>query len=169
MRSWTGALLCGLIIGVVFGAVNLAFAWFNPLEDDTPFVLLRFYGPMFSLWGLVAYRTVRGGRSFLAGVASGLVCAFGTFWVYSLFNALRVNLLLDQLTARADWQDMVMRFRASDAESLRAFVNADYFRGIPSKLGVAEVLGAVTGVCGSLAGSLRNLDQPSPPVNKSST
>jgi hypothetical protein len=37
----------------------------------------------------------------------------------------RVNLFLAELTARADWQNMMRRFDSSGFDSLRLFVNVD--------------------------------------------
>jgi len=47
-----------------------------------------------------------------------------------------VNLFLNELTGRADWQNMMMRFQVSDIDSLGLFVNLDYLRGAPPELGV---------------------------------
>ena len=53
------ALLLGFIVGLVFGLWNVVLTWLRPLEDDTPAVLLRFYGPMLLTWMLVAFRAAR--------------------------------------------------------------------------------------------------------------
>jgi hypothetical protein len=55
----------GLIVGLIFGGVNLAFTWLDPPEDDSPGALLRFYGPMSCLWALASFR---------AGGAAGGCC-----------------------------------------------------------------------------------------------
>jgi hypothetical protein len=49
---------------------------------------------------------------------------------------------------------MMMRFRASDIESLRLFVNLDYVRGAPFKLGVSCAIGALMGGIGGFLGQL---------------
>jgi len=152
MLDWRKALLIGVMVGVIFGSVNLAFAWLAPLEDDTPLVLLRFYGPMFVTWAFVSYRAARRSGQLRSGIATGLIVAFGTFCVFSVFNAVRVNLFLDELAARSDWQDMMLRFRASGMASLRSFVNADYLKGTPSKLAAAETIGLIMGAIGGVAG-----------------
>ena len=157
-------LVIGGTIGVLFGGVNLVYSWWRPTSDDTPGALLGFYGPMFLLWALVAYRAARRRGRLLSGIAAGCVVAFGTFWTYSLFNAVRVNLFLEQLTARPDWQDMMMRFRASGEASLRSFINDDYLRGTPSKLLATEVIGTMMGTAGSVAGWLSQRTPAPPPV-----
>jgi hypothetical protein len=47
---------------------------------------------------------------------------------------------------------MMVRFRASGSESLRLFVNIDYFKGTPFKIGFFTALGAALGaVAGGIA------------------
>jgi hypothetical protein len=144
----------GLAVGLIFGLVNLLMSWLFPLAEDTPGALLRFYGPMFFVWALASFRAaLRTGR-LLSGITTGLAVAFATFVAFDLLILARVNLFLHELTGRADWQNMMMRFRASDMDSLRAFVNADYLIGAPLKLGVSCAIGAVMGTIGGLLGQL---------------
>ena len=157
MRIWKPsrhALLLGLVVGLVFGFVNVLFTWLYPLTDDTPGALLRFYGPMFFVWALASFRAARRTGRLLSGLTTGLTVAFATFWAYDLLILVRVNVFLNELTGRADWQNMLMRFRASDFDSLRLFVNLDYFTGAPLKLGVSCAIGAAMGTIGGLVGLL---------------
>jgi hypothetical protein len=157
MRNWQPskqALFLGLAVGLVFGFVNLLFTWLYPLADDTPVTLLRFYGPMFFVWALASFRAARRGGRLMSGVTTGLAIAFATFCAYDLLILVRVNLFLNELTERADWQNMMMRFRASDIDSLRLFVNFDYVTGAPLKLGVSCAIGAAMGTIGGFLGQL---------------
>jgi hypothetical protein len=124
------------------------------LSDDSVPALLIFYGPMFLSWAFVAFRSARRSGRLATGVASGVVVAFGTFCVFCVLNLLRVNLFLAELTARADWQRMMQIFRASEFESLRLFVNSEYVKGAPLKIGAASVIGAVIGLVGGTVGRL---------------
>jgi hypothetical protein len=147
----------GFVVGLIFGVVNLLFTWLAPLSDDTIPALLLFYGPMFLIWILVAFRETRATGRFAAGVVAGATVAFGTFCIYVLLNFARVNIFLDQLAGRLDWQSMMQRFRASNTDSLRWFVNLDYLQGTPSKMAVSVAIGAVMGVVGSSLGYLRHV------------
>jgi len=147
-------LLLGIIVGMTFGAMNLLVTWLFPLADDTPNALLLFYGPMFVLWALAAFRATRRSGRFLSGVTTGMLVAFATFVVFDLMVILRVNLFLSEITGRADWRNMMWRFQASGFDSLRAFVNVDYIKGAPLKIGVASAIGACMGVVGGIIGSL---------------
>jgi hypothetical protein len=149
-------LLLGCVFGLVFGIVDLLFTWVEPLSDDSIPALLRFYGPMFFAWAFVAFRAVRRRGRLSTGVTTGVVVAIGTFCVFYVLNLVRVNLFLVELTGRADWQNMMQRFRASEFDNLRSFVNVDYLKGAPFKIGVASVIGAVMGLVGGTIGRLRS-------------
>ena len=153
-------LLLGFVLGLVFGVVDLLFTWVAPLSDDSIPALLRFYGPMFLSWAFVSFRTARRSGRLSRGVATGIVVAFGTFCVFYVFNLLRVNLFLAELTGRTDWQSMMQRFQASGFDSLRVFVNIDYLKGAPFKIGVASVVGAVMGLVGGIVGRLKAAHLP---------
>ena len=157
---WARPLLPGVVLGLVFGVVDLLFTWVAPLSDDSIPALLGFYGPMFFSWAFVSFRSVRRSGRLSKGVTTGFVVAFGTFCVFYVLNLLRVNLFFAELTGRADWQYMIQRFRASESDSLRVFVNMEYLKGAPFKIGVASVLGAVMGLVGGTIGRLKSARFP---------
>jgi hypothetical protein len=158
MLNWRGhnPLLLGLLVGLTFGSVNLLVTWLDPLADDTPGALLLFYGPMFFVWAAASFRDAQRSGQVLAGLRTGAIVALATFIAYDLLIFLRVNLFLDELTGRADWQDMMNRFRASGFDSLRLFVNVDYTEGIPLKLFVSCAIGVMMGAVGGILGRLRH-------------
>ena len=149
-------LLLGLMVGLAFGAVNLLVTWMYPVADDTPAALLMFYGPMFLLWALAAFRATRRSGRFLSGVTTGMLVAFATFCMFDLLVILRVNLFLSELTGRADWQNMMRRFQASGFDSLRLFINLDYLKGAPLKIATASAIGTIMGAVGGFVGRLPN-------------
>jgi hypothetical protein len=146
--------LLGLAVGLIFGSVNLVMTWLNPLAEDTPAALLQFYGPMWTVWALASFGASRRTGRLWSGIISGLTVAFATFVTYDLLILVRVNLFLQELTERADWQNMMMRYLAGDIDSLRLFVNVDYLTGAPLKLGVSCAIGAVMGSMGGFLGQL---------------
>ena len=147
-----GPLRFGFLVGLLFGSWNLLYSWLFPLADDSPGALLAFYGPMFLTWAGAAFVAMRRTGRLSAALATGAVVAFATFCVYNLLIVLRVNLFLDDLTDRADWQNLMARFEASGYKSLRTFVNVENIKGAPLKFGVASIIGAVMGLIGGALG-----------------
>jgi len=147
-------IVLGLLLGAGFGLWNLIVTWLAPLAEDSPIALLMFYGPMFAIWGLVGFRASRQTRRFLDAVKGGATVAFVTFVVFDITVIVRVNLFLDTLSRRSDWQNLMVRFQASGSESLRAYANYIYVTGSPFKILVASIIGAVAGLVGGFFGSL---------------
>jgi hypothetical protein len=107
-----------------------------------------------------------GGRRFPRGTAHRAAAVRRNCWdergpchfsIYSLLVLLRVELFLDDLTGRADWQQMVVRFRESGFENLRTFITLDYIKGLPFKIGVASLVGGLFGAIGGGLGRSRRL------------
>ena len=147
-------ILLGLTSGVGFGVWNLVGTWMNPLSDDSPVALLEFYGPMFTIWACASFVAARRSSRIWEGVKIGTTVAFVTFLVFDLAVIVRVNLFLEALQQRADWQDIMARFQASGSKSLRAFVTYSYLAGAPFKILVASLIGAIMGFVGGFFGSL---------------
>jgi hypothetical protein len=167
-QPYKGLVVAGCITGLLFGAADLCLAWLDPLADDAPGALLLFYGPMFAVWAFASFVVVKRSARFTTAVMAGLTIAFATAFVFVAVNLLRVNVFFDQLVGRIDWQNMMLRFRASGLESLRLFVNLDYLRGAPFKIAVATAIGALMG---GLAGGLlwlsrRTIDAPRDPLHR---
>jgi len=142
-----GLVLAGTILGAVFGTVDMVLTWFDPVQDDSPGALLLFYGPMFMSWAVAACITAGRAGRVSSGVLGGMGIAFATSVIFVAFNLVRVNLFLGELVDRADWQNVMVRFRAS-GETLRLFANLDYIRGAPFKIAVGVAIGAVMGGAG---------------------
>ena len=147
--SVADGVILGAVLGVIFSAWNLVTAWLNPLADDTPTALLTFYGPMFLAWGVAGFATARRSGRVTEAAKVGAIVAFVTFVVFDVGNLVRVNLFLDEMPLRADW-NLMARFQASGSDSLRVFVNQANVKGAPLKTGVASIIGANTGLVGEL-------------------
>lgn len=147
-------LALGLLLGAGFGLWNLIATRLNPLAEDDLFPLLVFYGPMFTIWGFTGFVASRRTGRLLDAVKVGATVAFVTFVVYDFAVIVRVNLFLDTLSQRSDWQNLMERFQASGFESLRAYANYNYLTGAPFKILVASIIGAGTGLVGGFFGSL---------------
>lgn len=146
----------GVLLGIGFGIWNLLSALIAPLAEDTIPALLTFYGPMFAAWGLTGFIAARTRGRIVDGIQAAAVVAFVTFVVFDAMVVLRVNLFLNSLTDRLDWQNLMIRFHTSGYESLRTFINVEYVTGAPFKILVAAAIGAGTGGIGGLLGATRD-------------
>jgi hypothetical protein len=140
----------GLLLGTGFGLWNLIATWVNPLADDDLIPLLAFYGPMFAIWGIAGFAAARETGRLLDAVKTGATVASVSFAVYTLAAVLRVNLFLNTMTARPDWQNLMRRFEASGFRTLRGYVNYEYATGAPFKIFVASMIGVVVATVGGL-------------------
>ena len=147
-------LALGLLLGAGFGLWNLIATGLDPLAEDSPVALLLFYGPMFTIWGLAGFGASRRTGRLWDAVKVGATVAFVTFVVYTFAVIVRVNLFLDAMSRRPDWQNLMVRFQASGFESLRAYANYECVTGAPFKILVASMIGAGTGLVGGLFGGL---------------
>jgi hypothetical protein len=146
----------GVLVGLLFGLWNMFQTWVDPLAEDTLLALLNFYGPMFAIWGFAGYRAARHHGRTWDGIVAAATLALVSFTVLSMMNLVRVNLFLDDIAGRLDWQNMMARFQTSGFDNLRAFVNYDYLSGAWFKVLVASVIGGMTGLVGGLVGRLRS-------------
>jgi hypothetical protein len=141
----------GLTLGVGFGVWNLLVTFLDPLADDTPVALLIFYGPMFTAWGVASFAATRRTGSIFEAVRTGAIVGLVTVLVFSFANLARVNLFLDSIQHRLDWQNMMVRFHDSGFDSLRTFVNYDFVTGFWSKVLVGALIGATVGLLAGAA------------------
>jgi hypothetical protein len=148
VHSEPRTLLTGLGLGAVFGTWNVIAARLSPLADDSAAALLMFYGPMFIAWGLVGFVATRRTTRLSSGVKAGAAVAFVTFVVFTAAVIIRVNLTLDTVGHRPDWQNLVARFRENGSQSPRAYVNYVYLTGAPFKILVASAIGSSVGFVG---------------------
>lgn len=153
-RRWSNPVPLGLILGAGFGLWNLIATLLDPLAEDDLIPLLTFYGPMFAIWGLAAYKASRRTGRLWDAVKVGAVAAFITFAVYTIAVIIRVNVFLDIMSRHPDWQKLMERFQASGFRTLRGFVNFEYAIGAPFKILVASMIGVATGLVGGLLGCL---------------
>ena len=139
---------------MLFGLWNLIASLLDPVAEDTPVALLTFYGSNVRRVGSRGFVATRRTGRVLNGIKAGTTVAFVTFVVFTLAVMGRVNLFLDVMSQRPDWQNLVARFQARiDYESLRTYVNYIYLTGAPFKIMVASVIGALSGLMGGLVGT----------------
>jgi hypothetical protein len=152
--SLVNGLTLGLAIGAVFSVWNLVGTILTPLLEDSPRALAGFYGPMFALWGLAGWLAGRRTGHVVQAVKAGVTVALVTSVVFNVAMLLRVNLFLDVIKYRDDWQNMVANFAGSGFESFRTYANYVYITGAPSKILVGVVIGTLCGFIGGVVATL---------------
>jgi hypothetical protein len=143
----------GLLLGSMLGAWILASTIVSPLADDTPFGVGIMFGLVLlalTVPGFAARR--RGSRSgdvLVVGAVAGAI----TFALFLLFGIVRVNLFLETIRQRSDWQNLVADYARSDFHSLRAYANSVYARQVVVFPVVGGVAGAISSALGGFVAS----------------
>ena len=118
--------------------------------------MLLWLGVLLFIWLLIGFRAARRTQRFRDALIAGVLVGTATMAVFHLAAIVRVNLFLEHIRYRDDWQNLVARFQASDFTSLRAYANYTYISGTPNALALGALAGAVSGALGgAVSGLLR--------------
>ena len=116
------------------------------------------FGVVFLALAVPGFAARRRGGRFVDALEAGAIAGTITFALFLLFGILRVNLFLDIIRNRSDWENLVADYARSDFQSLRGYANFVYAKGIL----VFPVVGVVAGaISGSLGGLLAGVVRPS--------
>lgn len=151
----------GLILGAALGAWILVDTAIDPLADDTPFAVGGMFAGVFLLLGVPAFWVRRRGGRFGDAVRTGAVAGVMTFAQFHWLGILRVNLFLDTIRHRSDWQGLILRFGQSGVESLRVYANYVYLSQVLLIVAMGTGAGAISGLLsGLVADTLAKLAGP---------
>jgi hypothetical protein len=145
-RLWPLAI--GLSAGASLGVLNLVATARQPFADDESGAMLLWAAAIVLVWSAASSAAAWHTRRFADAVAAGIIAGVATLLVFHAASILRVNLFLDLIRHRTDWQNLVARFNASGYGSLRTYANYEYVRMTPLIIAVGAVAGAVSGVLG---------------------
>lgn len=144
----------GFLIGAAAGTLQLLSTALDPLADDSGGVMFVIVATLLLLWMLASLGATTRSQRLRDVVISGIVMGAATMAVVHISSTLRVNLFLDQIQDRADWVNLMARYRASVFHSLRAYANYEYLGSLPALLALGAVAG---GCCGAVGGAIRRL------------
>jgi len=151
----------GVVLGLAFGGWILVDTAIDPLGDDTVAAVGGMFGLLVLLLGVPGFMAGRRGARWVDAVMAGLVAGTVTMTLFNLLGIIRVNLFLDVIRQRSDWEAMIQGFKGSGYESLRAYANAVYFR----QLLVLPVVGALSGaVTATISYALARVGRFTPPT-----
>ncbi len=144
----------GIALGTLLGGWILVSTVIAPLAEDTALGVGLMFGGVFLLLGVPGFLARRRGGDVTDAIKAGATAGAITFVLFLLLGILRVNLFLDTIRYRSDWQNLVSDFRQSGFESLRAYANYVYARQIFIFPVVGTVAGVMSGAIGGLLGGL---------------
>jgi hypothetical protein len=144
----------GLVLGAVLGVWILLSTAIAPLAEDTGVGVGAMFGIVFLALTVPGFAARQRGGRFADALEAGAVAGATAFALVLLLGILRVNLFLDTIRNRTDWQNLVADYAHSDFSSLRAYANYVYAKQIV----VIPVVGVVAGaISGSLGGVLASM------------
>jgi hypothetical protein len=156
MTNLTKPVAYGVVLGTALGAWILVNTALAPLAEDTGFAVAAMFGLVFLALAVPGFAVRRRGGHLVDALEAGATAGAITFALFLLFGILRVNLFLDTIRSRSDWQNLDADYARSDFQSLRAYANFVYAKGIILFPIAGVAAGAISGsVGGVLAGFIR--------------
>jgi hypothetical protein len=140
----------GVMLGIVLGAWILIDTAIDPLGEDTPIAVGTMFSSVFVLLSLPGFLARQRGAPLTDAIKAGAVAGVTTFAIFHWLSLLRVNLFLDTIRRRSDWQGLLLRYEQSGFESLRAYANYVYIRATLVISAAGTVAGAIAGMLGGL-------------------
>ena len=113
--------------------------------------MLMYVAVVLFVWSTVGFGAARRTQRLADGVKAGLLVGLVMMAVFDVAAILRVNLFLDLIRYREDWQNLIGRFGRSDFHSLRVYANYEYLRNTPGVVGIGAAAGALAGLLGGTA------------------
>jgi hypothetical protein len=148
-------LTIGLAIGTVLGIMNLVDTALQPLADDDAGTMLAWLVTLLAVWSAAAVAVTWRTRQVVDAVTVGTILGVATIVMFHAASIVRVNLFLDAIRHRGDWQNLVARYNHSGFRSLRAYANYEYATLTPMVIALGAIAGSISGVVGGLVNMVR--------------
>ena len=149
-RATRAPLLVGLVIGTGLGILNLFETARHPLADDEPGVMLLWVVALSGVWSVAACVATWRTHRFVEAVKVGAIIGVVTIVVFHAASIVRINLFLDVIRDRNDWQNLLARFNGSGFSSLRTYANYEYVKGTPLVIALGAIVGSISGAIGGI-------------------
>jgi hypothetical protein len=140
----------GFALGATLGVFNLSSTFLFPLAEDTPFAVMSFFSAVLILWSLSGFAAERRTGCLLEAMKAGATVGVVSMGVFHVGVILRLNLFLNTISQREDWQGLLTRFGQSQFETLRGYANWEYLQATSIILLLGVVAGAACGVAGGI-------------------
>lgn len=142
----------GVVVGLAFGVWMLIDTAIEPLAADQHVPVWTMIGGVLTLLGPAGFLARQRGAPLRHAIKAGALAGVTAFAVFHFSSLLRVNLFLDTIRYRSDWQGLLLRYDQSGFESLRVYANLVYIREAPLVAAAGTVAGTIAGVLGGLLG-----------------
>ena len=140
----------GVALGLAVGLWILIDTAVQPLAEDAPALVGAMFGGMLLFLAIPGFAVRRRGGSLLDTAQAGAVAGAIALALFHAFGVVRVNVFLDSIRHRSDWEGLVADFQRSGFHSLRSYANYVYGRAVV----LLPLLGAVAGAASSTIGGL---------------
>jgi hypothetical protein len=147
--------MIGLAIGTILGIMNLADTARQPLADDDAGTMLAWLAALLALWSAAAVAITWRTRRVVDAVKVGTILGVATIVMFHAASVVRVNLFLDPISHREDWQNLVARDNQSGFSSFRVYANYEYATMTPMVIALGAIAGSISGMAGGLANTVR--------------
>jgi hypothetical protein len=154
-RAMRLPLMIGLAIGAALGVMNLVDTARQPLADDDAGTMLAWLVALLAMWSATAVAVTWHTRRVADAVKVGAILGVVTIAVFHAAAIVRVNVFLDAIRYRGDWQNLVARYNQSGFSSLRAYANYEYAAMTPMVITLGAIAGSISGVVGGLLNTVR--------------
>ena len=151
--SFANSVTFGVALGTLLGVWILVNTVISPLSEDTALNVGAMFGVVFLLLSIPGVAVRRRGGRVIESVRAGAIAGAITFALFLFFGIVRVNLFLDVIRNRSDWQGLISNFQQSGFQSLRLYANYVYARQILLIPLIGAMGGTVSGVVGGLLGN----------------
>jgi hypothetical protein len=147
--------MTGLAIGTILGIMNLVDTARQPLADDDAGTMRAWLATLLALWSAAAVAFTWRTRRVVDAVKVGTIVGVATIVMFHAASIVRVNLFLDIIRHREDWQNVVARYNQSGFRSLRAYANYEYATMTPMVIVLDAIAGSISGIVGGLVNTVR--------------
>ena len=151
----------GVAIGAGLGVWILVDTAVAPLAEDTPLVVGSMFAGLFVLLAVPGFTARRRGGRARDSMQAGAIAGALAMALFCLLGIVRVNVFLDVIRDRSDWEGLIADFAGSGFQSLRTYANYVYMRNLMLLPMIGAAAGAVSGAIGGLFAAIER--RPGPP------
>ena len=150
-----------IVIASAVAIAHLGWTLFStatePLAPDSGAGDLLWISPLLIVPIVVGFMATRRSGRIADAVRAGLLAMCVSMLIGQIETLLRVNMFLNVIQYRDDWQNLVARFHASGFSTLRAYANYEYLHDAYLVWGVGGAIGTGLSVLG---GATARLSRP---------